>query len=61
MAIGIPKPATPEEEEETVRRFLSGPQNFLRKKTTGPSCSPALCPWSMLRPVPNLFGGLHRF
>lgn len=41
LAIGIPKPATPEEEEELVRRFLSGLTKLFEKKNN----------WTFLQPL----------
>ena len=32
LAVGIPKPATPEEEEELIRRFLSGLENLFSEE-----------------------------
>ena len=32
LAVGVPKPGTPQEEEELVRRFLSGLEKLLSKE-----------------------------
>jgi hypothetical protein len=39
LAVGVPQPSTPQEEEELVRRFLSGLEKLLSRKTTGLSCN----------------------
>ena len=57
VAIGIPTPATKEEEEALVRLFLSGTEETFRKrKQLDLSCSRCSCPWSTApsaRPVPT--------
>ncbi len=41
IAVGVPKPGTPQEEEDLVRRFLSGLENLLSKENN----------WTFLQPL----------
>ena len=60
IAIGIPKPASKEEEEALVRRFLSGLQKAFRKGKQL-DLSPAVDAFhGTLRQVPDLFQRLSR-
>ena len=60
VAIGIPKPASKEEEEALVRQFLSGLKKLFEKENNWTFLQPLHALHGALRQMPDLFRRLPR-